>query len=114
MIQCQKNIRENMIHGINDKPYFDITPYLNMAEFDQLQPEILTGFALAREYAKEGTWMAPGFTFDDMSYRVSWKPIYEAMQEFQQLPDNDPIKQAGMKLMPKDFKNFQERNIFTR
>ena len=49
-----------------------MTPYLDMDQFDKLQPEILTGFALARHYAKEGTWMAPGFTFDDMSYRVSW------------------------------------------
>ena len=100
--------------GINNKPYFDMSQYLDMDKFDQLQPEILTGFALAREYAKEGTWMAPGFTFDDMSYRVSWKPIYEAMQEFMSLPNTDPIKQAGMLLMPKDFKNFQERNVFTR
>jgi len=89
-------------------------PYLDMAKFEQLQPEILTGFALARDQAKEGTWMAPGFTFEQMSYRISWKPIYEAMNEFMSLPDTDPIKVAGMKLMPTDFKNFQQRNVFTR
>jgi hypothetical protein len=103
-----------MIKGINGKPYFDLEDHLDMNVFDSLQPEILSGFALSRHYAKEGTWMAPGFTFDDMSYRVHWKPIYESMQEFMALPDTDPIKQGGMKLMPKDFKNFQERNIFTR
>jgi hypothetical protein len=102
------------MHGINNKPYFDMTPYLDMDQFDRLQPEILTGFAVARHYAKEGTWMAPGFTFDDMSYKPHWKPIYQAMQEFQHLPDTDPIKQAGMALMPTNFKNFQERNVFTR
>ena len=91
-----------------------MSPYLDMEEFDRLQPEILQGFAVARDCAKEGTWMAPGFTFNDMSYRPHWKPIYEAMQEFMALPDTDPIKKAGIALMPKDFKNFQERNKFTR
>ena len=103
-----------MIKGINGNTYFDMTPYLDMEQFDNLQPEILTGFALAREYAKEGTWMAPGFTFDQMSYIPHWKPIYKAMTEFLDLPNDDPIKIAGLRLMPKDFKNFQERNLFTR
>jgi hypothetical protein len=102
------------ILGINNKSYFDMESYLDMDSFDDLQPEIVKGFALAREFAKEGTWMAPGFTFDDMSYQPHWKPIYKAMQEFMALPDSDPIKQAGMTLMPADFKNFQERNKFTR
>ena len=103
-----------MIKGINTHPYIDLEQYLDMTIFDTLQPEIYTGFALAREYAKEGTWMAPGFTFDEMSYKPFWKPIYKAMEEFQALPDSDPIKIAGMKLMPKDFQNFKERNLFTR
>jgi hypothetical protein len=103
-----------MIKGINSHPYLDIEPYLDMKTFDLIQPEILSGFALAREYAKEGTWMSPGFTLSDMSYRLHWKPIYQAMNEFQNLPMDDPIKQAGQALLPKDFKNFQERNVFTR
>lgn len=114
MTQCLKNTKENMIHGIDNNPYFDMTPYLDMDQFTQLQPEILTGFALARECAKEGTWMTPGFTFEDMSYRLNWKPIYQAMNEFISLPDNHAIKQAGLKLMPTDFKNFRQRNTFTR
>jgi hypothetical protein len=103
-----------MIKGINNHPYIDMEQYLDMDMFDQLQPEIYTGFALARMYAKEGTWMAPGFTFEDMSYQIYWQPIYKAMDKFMLLPDNDPIKVAGIKLMPKNFKNFQERNVFTR
>jgi hypothetical protein len=103
-----------MINGINGNTYIDMSLYVEMDEFDKLQPEILAGFALAREYAKEGTWMKPGFTFDDMSYKLSWKPIYQSMDEFMELPKDDPIYRAGMALMPKDFKNFQERNVFTR
>ena len=103
-----------MIKGINGKAYYDMASYINMDKFIDLQPEILKGFAEAREFAKEGTWMTPGFTLENMSYRVNWKPIYQAMNEFLALPDSDPIKQVGMTLMPKDFKNFQERNKFTR
>ena len=102
------------MHGINGKPYFDMTPYLDMDQFDKLQPEIMQGFAVARDCAKEGTWMAPGFSFDNMSYKLHWKPIYQAMQEFMSLPDNDTVKIAGLMLMPTDFKDFKQRNIFTR
>lgn len=102
-----------MIKGINNQPYYDLAQYLDMAEFDRMQPEIIRGFAEAREHAKEGTWMAPGFTFDKMSYQPFWKPIYKAMEEFMALPDTDPIKIAGMELY-KDFKNYKQRNKFTR
>lgn len=102
-----------MIKGINNQPYLDMTQYLDMTGFDNLQPEIIRGFAEAREFAKEGTWMTPGFAFKDMSYIVNWKPIYKATEEFMALPDDDPIKQAGMPLY-KDFKNYKQRNKFTR
>lgn len=103
-----------MIKGINGKNYFDMEKYIDMDAFDKMQPEIISGFALAREQAKEGTWMAPGFTFDEMSYQPYWKPIYKAMEEFKALPDSDPIKVAGMKLMPNNFQDFKQRNLFTR
>ena len=102
-----------MIIGINNRPYIDMAPYLNMDQFTGLQPEIIRGFAEAREFAKEGTWMAPGFTFEDMSYKHNWKPIYEAMAQFLQLPDDNPLKIAGMPLY-KDFSNYKQRNKFTR
>lgn len=103
-----------MLKGIDGKPYLDLEPFLDMQGFEKLQPEIYRGFAQARHHAKEGTWMAPGFTFENMSYTINWKPIYKAMEEFQELPEDNPIKIEGLKLMPKDFKNFQERNVFTR
>ncbi len=102
-----------MIKGINGQKYIDMSPHIDMQKFEELQPEILTGFAEARMLAKEGTWMTPGFTFKDMSYRHNWKPIFEAMDEFMSLPDTDPIKIAGMELY-KDFKNYKQRNKFTR
>jgi hypothetical protein len=99
--------------GINGQSYFDLESYLDMDKFDQLQPEIYTGFARARMYAKEGTWMKPGFTFDDMSYQPHWKPIYQALDEFLALPDNDPVKVAGMPLY-NAITDYDSRNIFTR
>jgi len=102
-----------MLKGINNLPYFDLERYLDMKEFDSLQPEIIRGFSEARQYAKEGTWMTPGFTMDDMSYKIYWKPIYKAIEEFLALPDNDPIKKGGIDLY-KDFNNFETRNKFTR
>lgn len=102
-----------MINGINGKTYYDLEPYLDMKTFDQLQPEIYRGFADAREYAKEGTWMAPGFTFEQMSYVPNWKPIYKAMEEFMSLPKDHPIYLGGIDLY-KDFKNYKQRNKFTR
>jgi len=102
-----------MIKGINNQPYVDMTPYINMDEFDQLQPEIIRGFAEAREFAKEGTWMKPGFSFNNMSYKLHWKPIYQAMEEFMELPKDDPVYLGGIDLF-KDFKDYKQRNKFTR
>ena len=102
-----------MIKGINSNSYLDLESYLDMDTFDKLQPEIYRGFSEAREYAKEGTWMKPGFSFRDMSYLISWKPIYAAIDEFLALPDDDPIKQGGIDLY-RDFDDFRVRNKFTR
>lgn len=102
-----------MIAGINGTTYIDVEQYLDMKVFDELQPEILRGFAEARLFAKEGTWMTPGFTFNDASYQPHWKPIYKAIEEFIALPNDDPIKVAGLPLY-KDFHDFNARNKFTR
>lgn len=103
-----------MIKGINGSPYINLDPYLDIKGFKELHPEICKGFALARDYAKEGTWMSPGFKFDDMSYIVNWKPIYQAFAEYQSLPENDPIKIHGNEIFPTDFKDYKQRNLFTR
>jgi hypothetical protein len=102
-----------MIRGINGVPYFDLSEYLDMDTFDSLQPEIIRGFADARMYAKEGTWMKPGFTFKDMSYLLNWKPIYQALDEYVNLSDDDPIKKAGWDLYC-SITDHESRNKFTR
>jgi len=102
-----------MIKGINGQPYVDMSNYINMDRFMELQPEIFRGFSEAREYAKEGTWMTPAFRIEDMSYIPNWKPIYKAIEEFLALPDDDPIKLGGIDLY-RDFHDFRVRNRFTR
>jgi hypothetical protein len=100
--------------GIGGRPYINLDPFLDISGFRSLHPEICRGFALARDYAKEGTWMAPGFDWKDASYIINWKPIYKAYAEYQALPETDPIKVVGKEIFPTDFKNYKQRNIFTR
>jgi len=103
-----------MIKGIGGLPYINLDPYLDIDGFCKLHPEIARGFSLARDYAKEGTWMSPGFKWDDASYIINWKPIYKAVQEYLELPKTHPIRQAGDPLYLTDLSNFKNRNIFTR
>jgi hypothetical protein len=103
-----------MIRGIGRNPYIDLDPYIDVEGFKNLHPEIARGFALARDHAKEGTWMRPNFDWNDSSYILNWKPIYKAYEEFQQLPNDHPVKIEGMKIHPTDFKDFRQRNIFVR
>jgi hypothetical protein len=103
-----------MIKGIGDKPYLDLDPYLNIPGFIDLNPEICKGLALAREYAKEGTWMTPGFDQSSGSYMWNWKPIFTAFKEYEALPEDHPIKLVGKDIFPSNFKDYKQRNIFTR
>ena len=103
-----------MIRGIGEQPYINLDPYLDIEGFRNLHPEICKGFALARDYAKEGTWMAPGFSWKDSSYIMNWKPIYKAWEEYQALSDDHPIKIQGNEILPEDFGNYKQRNLFTR
>jgi len=103
-----------MIKGIGGKPYIDLDPFLDIKGFTDLHPEICKGFALARDYAKEGTWMSPGFDQTRGSYIWNWKPIHKAFEEYQALPEDHPIKIAGAEIFPNNFKDYNQRNIFTR
>jgi hypothetical protein len=103
-----------IIKGIGNKQYINLDPHLDIEGFKKLHPEIAKGFALARDYAKEGTWMTPGFDWKDASYILNWKPIYKAVEEYLALPTDDPIRIIGDKLYFTDLKDFKNRNIFTR
>lgn len=103
-----------MIRGIGGRPYIDLDPYLDIEGFKNLHPEICKGFALARDYAKEGTWMKPGFDWRDASYVINWKPIYKALEEYLALPADHPIRIHGDPMYFTDLGDFKNRNLFTR
>jgi len=103
-----------MIRGIGGQPYINLDKHLDIKGFKAITPEIAKGIALARDYAKEGTWMKPGFDLSDASYIINWKPIYQAFEEYLNLPDEHPIKVAGKEIFPTDFKDYKQRNVFTR
>lgn len=103
-----------MIKGIGNRPYIDLEPFIDIDGFINLHPEICRGIALARDYAKEGSWIEPGHRESDMSYVVDWKPVQTAFKEYINLPDSDPIKIAGKELFPTNFKDYKQRNLFTR
>jgi len=102
------------MRGIGGEPYLNLDKFLNIDGFKKLTPEIAKGIALARDYAKEGTWMAPGFDWKDASYILNWKPIYKAWEEYQALSDDDPVKVYGNDILPDNFSDYKQRNIFTR
>lgn len=103
-----------MIRGIGGNPYINLDSFLDIEGFKNLHPEICRGFAEAREYAKEGTWMKPGFDWKDASYIMNWKPIYSAIDEYLALPKDHLIRVIGDPLYYTDLKDFRNRNIFTR
>jgi hypothetical protein len=103
-----------MIRGIGGREYINLDQYLDISGFLDIHPEIAKGMALARDYAKEGTWMEPGFDWSYASYIINWKPIYQAWNEYQQLSEENPIKIEGNKILPFDFGDYKQRNIFTR
>jgi hypothetical protein len=103
-----------MIRGIDSKPYINLDPYLDIEGFRKLHPEIARGFALARDYAKEGTWTKPGFEWKDCSYIMNWKPIHTAVEEYLALPTDHPIRVVGDEIYNKNLSDYRNRNIFTR
>lgn len=102
-----------MIRGIGGRPYVNLDEFIDIEKFKSLHPEIMHGFATARQFAKEGTWMKPGFDTAKGSYQYFWKPIYKAVEEYLALPDDDPIKVGGWDLYT-SIKDHHTRNIFTR
>lgn len=103
-----------MIKGINNQPYFNLDEYIDIETFKSLHLKIIKGMSEARYFAKEGTWMSPGFDTKDLSYRINWKPIYEALTEYHLLPNDHPIKIEGMSLFNQDLTDYKHRNKFTR
>jgi hypothetical protein len=83
------------IKGINNKPFIDLTTYIDLSVFDKIQPEILRGFVLARDIAQVGNLnIDPNWLHLDGTYT----PLILAYEKFKKLDDYDPFKKAGQNL----------------
>lgn len=94
-----------MIKGINGHSYLDLTSFINLKEFDNLQTEIARGFALSRPLAKDGTLIVPHEKFNQQGHPGDWKPLFKAYEEFLELDDSDPIKITGKEILSKQGNN---------
>ena len=95
-----------MIRGIDSKPYINLDSYLPVSKFKDLHPEIARGFACAREHAKEGTWMAPGFDWKDASYIMNWKTYIPSSRRLSCITQRRSYKSSWRSAVLYRFKRF--------
>jgi hypothetical protein len=85
-----------MIKGINGKSYYNLDSYIDVEGWKKLHPEICKGLVLSKNkkegnlYVCAGAEKSPHYGFR--------KFIHYAIQEYNQLPDEHPIKIQGESL----------------
>jgi hypothetical protein len=84
-----------MIRGIAGKPYIDLDPYLDIDTLKSLHYKICKGIVKSK-YKKEGNIVRPG-GFND-AYELTFKPTFQALDEYNALPDYHEIKILGKEL----------------
>jgi hypothetical protein len=84
-----------MIRGIAGKPYVNLDPYLDIDTLKSLHYKICKGIVQSK-YKKEGNIVRPG-GFND-AYELTFKPTFQALEEYQALPDDHEIKILGKEL----------------
>lgn len=93
------------VKGINNKPYTDVSNYVDMDKFSLLHPEICSGFVLAKQLVTLGMLYAEEedqkFVNLDV-YEDGLKPVWYMYNKYLALPDNDPLKIAGSKFEDND------------
>lgn len=81
-----------MIRGINSQPYLDLEPHIDIEGFTKLHYEICRGLVQS-EYKKEGNMVKPGGC--EGTYELTFKPLYQALEEYHQLPYEHEIRVQG-------------------
>ncbi len=84
-----------MIRGIAGKPYINLDPYLDIEGLKSLHYKICKGIVQSK-YKKEGNIVRPG-GFND-AYELTFKPTFQALEEYNALPDDHEIKILGKEL----------------
>lgn len=84
-----------MIRGINNQPYLDLEPYIDIEGFSRLHYKICRGLVQA-EHKKEGNMVKPGGC--EGAYELTFKPLYQALEEYHALPEDHEIRQQGREI----------------
>lgn len=82
-----------MIKGINFNKYFNLDEFIDIEGWKKLHPEICAGLVKA-EHKKEGNLYTCADAEQSPHYGYR-KFIYEAIEEYNNLPDDNPIKIQG-------------------
>jgi hypothetical protein len=84
-----------MIRGIDNKPYINLDPYLDIAGLKSIHYQICKGIVLS-DYKKEGNIVRPG-GFDN-AYDLTFKPTFQALDEYYALPEDHEIRRVGQEI----------------
>lgn len=85
-----------MIKGINGQQFFDLDNHLDIDGWQDLHPEICKGLVLSQHKKEGNLYVCAGAeTSPHYGFR---KFIYYAIQEYNALPDDHPIKITGESL----------------
>ena len=87
-----------MLKGINNKPYHNLESYVDLQKFDDIQPNVVRGLALAGDSAQQGAFTRLNHDISKRGVPLPWKPLHDALDEFLELPKDDPIKINGWDL----------------
>lgn len=93
-----------MIKGIGGKPFINLDPYLDIEEFKDLYYEMCYG--ITKSHKKEGNIVKPAGM---NGYKPLPKPLYMAIEEYNNLENNHPAKIYG-----KEIGEFNNRDDFVR
>jgi hypothetical protein len=85
-----------MIKGINGKPWYDLDHLIDIEGWKKLHPEICKGLVLAK-HKKEGNLYVCAGAEKSPHYGFR-KFIHYAIEEYNSLPDDHPIKITGQSL----------------
>jgi hypothetical protein len=106
-----------MIRGINSQPYLNLDPYIDVNGFSKLHYKICKGLVMA-DYKKEGNMVKPGGfnnAFNESSkpaYALTFKPIYQALEEYHALPEDHEIRVLGREIG--EYKNRDKFVLFLK
>ena len=93
-----------MIRGISGKPYINLDEHIDLTGFTSLHYTICKGLVLS-EHKKEGNAVQPG-GFDN-AYKLDFKPIFQALDEYHNLPEDHEIRIIG-----REMGEYQNRDKF--